>query len=343
MDNLKTVIEKKIKMSGSATVADFVKKTGFSRTYIHRVFKRLVDEGQIAKIGRTKTARYVLPNIALKELNSNPSIDIRLKNVSLNEDSVLKRIKIESGVFNDLGGDVSKIIDYAFTEMMNNAIEHSKAKDIRLRMTKDKNRVIFDVYDNGIGIFNNLMKERGLKSALEAVQDLLKGKQTTMPSAHSGEGIFFTSRLADKMIIFGGSYKLIYDNIIGDIFLEKSVRRMGTRVYFEIASQTKKKVLDIFKDYTDKETFQFNKTEVKIKLYKIDSEYISRSQARRILAGIDKFNNIVLDFDKVKTVGQGFADEIFRIWAHNNPKINIVYINANEEVEFMIKRAIENE
>jgi hypothetical protein len=40
-----------------------------------------------------------------------------------------------------------------------------------------------------------------LKNHLEAIQDLLKGKQTTMPKSHSGEGIFFTSKIADNLTI----------------------------------------------------------------------------------------------------------------------------------------------
>ena len=52
----------------------------------------------------------------------------------------------------------------------------------------------FIVNDSGIGIFRNIMQKRNLKSELEAIQDLMKGKTTTMPESHSGEGIFFTSK-----------------------------------------------------------------------------------------------------------------------------------------------------
>lgn len=47
-------------------------------------------------------------------------------------------------------------------------------------------------------------------------------------------------------------------------------------------------------------------------------------------------------FDSIKTVGQAFADEIFRVWKKNHPEIEIRYRNANENVEFMIRHATIN-
>jgi hypothetical protein len=57
------------------------------------------------------------------------------------------------------------------------------------------------------------------------------------------------------------------------------------------------------------------------------------------VSGLSKFEMIILDFDKVPTVGQAFADEIFRVFRNKYPKIKVIPINMNESVEFMIKRA----
>ena len=67
--------------------------------------------------------------------------------------------------------------------------------------------------------------------------------------------------------------------------------------------------------------------------------YVSRSQARRILSGLEKFNSIMLDFEHVPTVGQAFADEIFRVFKNKHPKIQIDIENTNEAVRFMVERA----
>ena len=182
------------------------------------------------------------------------------------------------------------------------------------------------------------MQKHKLKSHLEAVQDLLKGKQTTAPKEHSGEGIFFTSKAADILIVQSSSKRLLFNNLLEDIFIEDVKQTTGTKVSFSISVKSKRSLKKIFDAYTDK-SFEFSKTKAVVKLYKMGTDYISRSQARRILSGLDKFKTIVLDFREVKTIGQAFADEVFRVWKRNHPNIKIIEQNANENIVFMIKRS----
>ena len=112
----------------------------------------------------------------------------------------------------------------------------------------------------------------------------------------------------------------------------------STRVDFVLGLKSKKTLSDLFNQYTD-ESFQFSKTGVKVKLYHQDVDYVSRSQARRILAGLEKFKTIELDFKDVATVGQAFADEIFRVWLNAHKDIKLTMKNTHENILFMIKRA----
>jgi hypothetical protein len=75
-----------------------------------------------------------------------------------------------------------------------------------------------------------------------------------------------------------------------------------------------------------------------VKLYHQDVDYVSRSQARRVLAGLEKFKTIELDFKDIKTIGQAFTDEVFRIWQSGHKDVKFVVINANENIIVMIKR-----
>ena len=86
---------------------------------------------------------------------------------------------------------------------------------------------------------------------------------------------------------------------------------------------------------------RFNKNHIVVNLSKFDQDhYVYRSQAKRILIGLEKFNHIVLDFRNIKTVGQGFVDEVFRIFQKKYPVTKIEYTNANEDVRFMIERGL---
>lgn len=79
--------------------------------------------------------------------------------------------------------------------------------------------------------------------------------------------------------------------------------------------------------------------EIRVRLSAIDSAPIARSRAREVLAGLEKFKIIVFDFDKVPTVGQAFADEVFRVFHHKYPKIKLETENMSEGVRFMVARA----
>ncbi|OGM91869.1 hypothetical protein A2755_00700 [Candidatus Wolfebacteria bacterium RIFCSPHIGHO2_01_FULL_48_22] len=340
--NLEEIIISQLSKEKEVTVADIVKITGFSRAYIHTFFKKLVEDRKILLIGKANKARYVFASKERGMKNSILTIRKVLKNKNLSEDRIFQDIQNSSGIFIKLPKNVRDIIAYAFTEMLNNAIEHSRSSGIVVLMQRNGGAVWFEVADRGVGIFKNIRAKRKLHNEMEAIQDLLKGKQTTLPKKHSGEGIFFTSKIADEFSIRGSGKKLIFNNKINDIFIKDMKPIQGTRVFFYIAVDSKKKLADVFKEYTDN-LFEFSKTRTKVHLYQIDTAFISRSQARRVLVGLEKFKTIVLDFKNVDTVGQGFADEIFRVWKNNHPGKEVLYENANENVLFMIRRTEMNQ
>ena len=42
----------------------------------------------------------------------------------------------------------------------------------------------------------------------------------------------------------------------------------------------------------------------------------------------------------IRLVGQGFVDEVFRVYVNQHSNIKFKYINANSDVEFMINRSL---
>lgn len=339
--DIKSLILKKISEAGKVKVADIVKITGFSRAYVSRFFQGLKEEGKIVLLDRANKARYILAEkeSVLKEKKEILTAHRLLRNKQLSEDAVLDDIKKNTGIFLHLTKNIRQITDYAFTEMLNNAIEHSNSKTIKVFIKRDKGTVIFDIIDKGIGIFKHIIKKRRLKSELEAIQDLIKGKQTTAPREHTGEGIFFTSKAGDILIIRGSKKKLIFNNILDDIFIKDTKVIKGTKVTFIIGLNSKNNLDKIFRKHSEG-LFSFGKTKVAVKLYKIKTDYISRSQARRILSGLEKFKTITLDFKGVDAVGRSFADEVFRVWGKRHPDISINYQNANKNIDFTIKRIL---
>ena len=342
--NISKLILNKAIAQEEVTVAEIAKATGFSRAYIFRFFQELIESGRLVKIGHANRSSYVFAaNKSIKKAKKNLLNFSRIfDNKNLQEDRVFNLIKLETGIFDGIKDNILHILEYAFTEMLNNAIEHSGSLKIKVVMRRDDKTVRFEVIDWGVGIFEKIIHSRHLLSTEEAIQDLLKGKQTTDPEAHSGEGIFFTRRIGDTFSIRSSVKKLFFNNIIDDFTVVTIKPVLGTRVMFNIMSNSKKELRNTFNQYSDG-SFEFSATEVTVRLYeKGASTFISRSQARRVLYGLEKFKKIVLDFDKIKAIGQGFADEIFRLWKSKHPDVQVIYENANEDVEFMIKRALKS-
>ncbi len=327
-----------LKKQKTLTTSDIVRRTGFSRAYVQRYFKELQDTGKILLLGRANRACYVLATAKAKEeaINGNWNF-LRIYTLKdLQEDRVWLQIVNGTGIVHKVPKNIVQIVEYGFTEMLNNAIDHSSSKDVEIRMTRTADEIRFSVKDRGVGIFHHIKEQHNLKNEKEAIQDLLKGKQTTDPENHSGEGIFFTSRAAGRLVIKSSCKRIIFDNIIHDVALDKTTIKKGTTVDFLIGVKSKKTLASIFSHYAGEE-YEFSKTDVHIALYKTGNAFLSRSQARRILVGMEKIKHLVLDFQNVTAIGQGFADEIFRIWTQKNPKALIEARNANENIKMMIE------
>ena len=329
-----------LRQRGVVRTAEIVKATGLSRAYVHRVFNSLENEGLIVRVGKANRARYVAASRAALQKARRTELRFRrmLQVKGTTEDEVLNEIKRETGIFAGLPKNVSAILDYAFSEMLNNALEHSRSKRIDVRMVRIPGGVTFRVRDYGVGIFRNIMRKRRLKSETEAVQDLLKGKQTTQPERHSGEGIFFTSKVMDLLVIRGSSKKLIFDNRLSDVFVRVATPLVGTQVDATLGAASRRTLRELFDAYAGRD-YTFDKTALTVRLFAGAGDYVSRSQARRLVAGLEKFRRVTLDLTGVQLVGQGFADEIFAVWQIAHPNVTIEVHGATEDVRLMIDRA----
>ncbi len=333
-----------LKEEKTSTTAKLSKKLGVSRIYVHRILQGLRQEGLVVLVGKTRQAAYVLASNTQAVQEARAAINhvsFRLQNQELAEDLVFARIERETGIFLDVPEEVRKIVQYGFTEMLNNAIDHSRSTQIIVDCKRTETAITFSVRDFGIGIFTNVRETKKLPGTLEAIQELLKGKMTTMPEKHSGQGVFFTSKAADTFIIDSGDKKLTFNNLVSDIFISDRTFLKGTLIFFAINLRSKRQLADVFNAFTsdvDGDS-EFSKTRVSIKLFQFGKDLLSRSEAKRVVLNLEHFREVELDFKDVTTVGQAFGDEIFRVWHNAHPNIRLISINANDNIKLMIRRA----
>ena len=324
---------------------DLLSSFGDFRPLMAYVFRRLLKAGKILKVGSTRGAYYILnteKNRKSLEKKVN-RLKKTYKKTELEEHVIFDEFKAGIPRLNVLHENIQCIFFYAFTEMVNNAIEHSRSDRIDILVEVIDNKLRFEVRDFGIGIFRNVRKQRKLKDVYEAAAELMKGKTTTAPKAHSGEGVFFTSKAADVYLLDSYGLILNIDNTLPDLFLRDSRSLRGTRVIFEISLHSNRHLArDVFGPYTtNAEDLAFDKTKIRIKLYKHGTAQMSRSQARRIITGLEKFKAVIFGFDKIPYIGQACADEMFRAFVDRHPAIIIQIENANRAVQIMIERVRE--
>lgn len=301
-----------------------------TRQAVNKHLRRLIHEKCLTESGETRKRSYKLA--ALVEWRKLYEITPDL------EEHVLWDKDI-SAVLQPLPENVMDIWHYGFTEMLNNAKDHSGGTTIYVKIAKTAITTEMMIADNGIGIFRKIQEAFNLPDQRYAILELAKGKLTTDPTRHTGEGVFFSSRMFDRFSI--GADKTYYGHKFGaDEDWVMDWGTAGTTVFMDLSNHTSRTPKKIFDQYAGPDgDYGFNKTVVPVNLAQYGNDkLISRSQAKRVVARLELFKTILLDFTGVPTIGQAFADEIFRVFANEHPSISIFPINANSEVHRMISR-----
>lgn len=238
----------------------------------------------------------------------------------------------------NLKENVEDICMHAFTEMLNNVIDHSKvATEVSLSCANNDN-IVMSIEDNGLGIFHGLKEFFGLDSDTQSLIELIKGKLTSAPNEHTGEGIFFSSKMFDRFVIESGDMRVVFEQ--DRCVVEPIKSRDGTLVQMEISKDSHRTSNEVFDEFCKGDDFVFCRTVFQMSVTKIEGPLVSRSQAKRIAARFDQFDEVEINFRDIPKIGQGFADELFRVWSNSNPTTKILALNANEEVVKMIRHVI---
>lgn len=306
-------------------------QVGVSRQTVAARVRALLADGLLAKSGTTR------PTYQLG-LHRRQVFEYPLEGLA--EDRVWTRDV--APLLHGLPREVFDICHHGLTEMVNNAIDHSEGRNVTVQVARDPSQVSLGVADDGVGIFRKIARALDLPDDRLALLELAKGKLTTDPRRHSGEGVFFTSRMFDTYQIMSGGLLFDHDGRAPEDWLFDTDDALeGTEVFMQIASDSPRLMADIYAQYSSgPDDYTFAKTVVPVRLARVgDENLVSRSQAKRLLLRVEGFRVVVLDFAEVARIGQAFADEVFRVFANDHPEIELQAVHATSEVQQMIRRA----
>ena len=319
---------------------DFIRKTAdnfeISETSVRRYIRTCLDNNYIYEESSRNTG-FCLKTVSRQWQAGNDG--------TLEEDTMFWQNV--APVLEALSDNVRDIWYYTFTEIMNNAIEHSKGSRITYTIQKDILYTEISVADNGIGVFRNIQHYLKEKSGVtldtaQAALELYKGRMTTDPVRHSGEGIFFSSKMLAEFALWSDNTVYSWHCSDRDRFVQSHLiayytrmEGIGTMAVMKLESDTKRTSREVFDAFAPLEE-GFVKTLIPMKEMCPLGDPVARSQARRILRRLDEFREVVFDFHGVGFMGQGFADEVFRVFQDQHPDVKLTVINANSSVQGMI-------
>lgn len=315
---------------GKNVAAKLAAALNISRQAASKRLRAAVAKGLIAKTGVGRGVKYSLVETS--------RISEEYDRTGLSEDRVWQSLL--APIVRDLPENVRDIWRYGFTEMVNNAIDHSGSNKIKIWCVRNALYTQVWVSDDGEGIFNKIQKALQLYDPREAILELAKGKFTTDPDNHSGEGIFFSSKVFDLFDIQSGSLHFMHDDGRDDLLIERPMSAAGTLVVMRLMNRSGRTTKEVFDKFAAPEEYTFAKTIVPVKLAQYEGEkLVSRSQAKRLIFRFEKFKTVILDFSGVEEIGQAFSDEVFRVFQKAHPDTRLVPVNITPAVKNMIARA----
>jgi hypothetical protein len=231
------------------------------------------------------------------------------------------------------------MVHHAFTELLNNAIDHSAGHSVTVSMRQTASHAQLLVSDDGRGLFDKINESFALDEPHLAMLELSKGKLTSAPDRHCGRGLFFTSKLADVFDLHANESAFQHRGWEAGRWREgKPLKHPGTSIYVAFALDSTRTLEQVLQAHSaDGAGYDFERTVVPLRLLTTTQSGLeSRAQARRVGARLNQFRRAEVDFSGVTSVGHSFADELFRVLASEQDALELVPINMLPAVAAMV-------
>ena len=178
------------KKPGGLKVSQLVKKVGLSRQQIVRYLTELCEASILKREGKGPAVVYRFYD----QIQPIVTVEMQTSDLgALSEDQFYQNLVRPH--LDHLPKSTLSILNHGTTEMLNNIIDHSQSAQMTFSMSEDAKDIYVELTDDGIGIFEKNREAFGAKNLYEAVAETAKGRQTSAPEAHAGEGIFYFTNI----------------------------------------------------------------------------------------------------------------------------------------------------
>ncbi|MFN5049583.1 STAS-like domain-containing protein [Roseateles sp.] len=316
----------------SLDLADHVaERTGASRRAAQAALRRLVDAQWLRREGSSR--RPVYHPGALRQVARSYTLH------GLQEDLPWQR---DFAPHFELPRHVARMVQHGFTELLNNAIDHSGGSSATVSLRQTPSHVQLLVSDDGCGVFDKICTRFEISDAQHAMLELSKGRLTSQPEAHTGRGLFFSAQLADVFDIHANNTAFQRRAWEASGWQRgRALPRQGSSIYMAIALDTTRSLEQVMADWSRAgDGIEFDHTRVCLRLLAGPGQALdSRAQARRVAARLPDFKRVEISFEGVEDVGHGFTDELFRVFARARPEVELVPTHMTPRIAALVASA----
>jgi anti-sigma regulatory factor (Ser/Thr protein kinase) len=316
-------------------VSHVMQRLDISRPRARKLLQTLVDSQWLRKSGSRNRPSY----------SPGPMRQVvqRYALAGLQEDQPWRH---DFAPFFELPDAVLRMAQHAMTELLNNAIDHSGGSTVAVSMRQTATQLQLMVSDDGCGLFAHLQTHCGIPDAQTAVLELSKGKLTSAPAQHSGQGLFVVSQLADVLDLQANEAAFQRRAWASAPWQHSAVSRKvqspGTTVYLAIPLDTARSLDQVLRARSSSgQAYANERTVVPLHVLSQDAGGVlaTRAEAKRAVARLALFKSAEIDFAGVHDIGQGFADEMFRVFRQRHPQVELVPLRMSPRVAEMVYSA----
>jgi anti-sigma regulatory factor (Ser/Thr protein kinase) len=241
----------------------------------------------------------------------------------------------------ELPAAVQAMAQHAFTELLNNAIDHSGGTQVTVSMRQTPLQLQLLVSDDGVGLFRRVAEHFDLGEPALAMLELAKGKLTSDPDRHCGHGLCTSAALADVFDVHANSaafQRRGWDG--GRWHPQRPATRAGTSIYMALSLDTPRTLEQVLRSRSlGGQSPAFERTRVPLALLAATGAQglASRAEAKRAAARLECFAAVELDFSGLDHVGHAFADELFRVFRRRHPGVQLQPVGMAPAVGAMLE------
>jgi anti-sigma regulatory factor (Ser/Thr protein kinase) len=312
-------------------VAHVEERTGASRRAVQAALRRLVEAHWLSRGGSSR--RPVFGPGLLRQVARSYTLH------GMQEDIPWQR---DFAPHFDLPPHVTRMIRHGFTELVNNAADHSGGSSVTVSLRQTPSHVQLLVSDDGCGVFDKICQAFDIADAQHAMLELSKGRLTSQPEMHTGRGLFFSSQLADVFDIHANNTAFQRRAWEASGWQPgRPLPRQGSSIYMAIALDTQRTLDQVLEAWSvDGTGIEFDQTTIALRLLAGPGQPLdSRAQARRVAARLPMFKRAEISFDGVEDVGHGFADELFRVFARAHQEVELRPTHMTPRIAALVKSA----